>query len=185
MESFGIPCVHIVGVLVSLDIDVIPEKLILNWWTKKAKQSRNVDTAQEGEIPYSAYMSMHAAMLDDYRELVKLCCRNFGDYFEVKKKIATKRDLLRAKEHGREHGNTSDGAEHAEIRDPKRARHKGCGKRVLTSRGNFCRVQRCRRCERSDHNARKCDRVSRGGQACTHGSQTCPNTMEAEMNASY
>ncbi|MED6221002.1 hypothetical protein PIB30_117965 [Stylosanthes scabra] len=140
MESFGIPCVHIVGVLVYLDIAIIPGNLILNRWTKKAKQSRHIDGVRQGEIPDSAYMSMHAAMLDDCRELVKLACRNFEDYFEVKKRIATERDVLREKAQGF----TSEGAEGVEVRDPKRAKHKGCGRRVLTSTGRFRRVQRCR-----------------------------------------
>ncbi|RYR13752.1 protein FAR1-RELATED SEQUENCE 9-like [Arachis ipaensis] len=88
MESFGIPCVHIIGVLVRLNMIVIPDSLILGRWTKKAKQSPINNYVFSGEIPDAAYMSMHAAMLDDCRELVKLSCSYFEDYFEVKTKIA-------------------------------------------------------------------------------------------------
>ncbi|RYR75782.1 hypothetical protein Ahy_A01g000367 [Arachis hypogaea] len=97
MESFGIPCVHITGVLVRLNMVVIPDSLIL------------------------AYMSMHAAMLDDCRELVKLSCSYFEDYFEVKTKIANERDALREK-----------------------------------IRKRYRRVQRCRKCGKAGHNARRC-----------------------------
>ncbi|XP_057430316.1 protein FAR1-RELATED SEQUENCE 5-like [Lotus japonicus] len=37
METFGLPCDHIIGLLVHLDIDVIPESLILQRWCKSAK----------------------------------------------------------------------------------------------------------------------------------------------------
>ncbi|RYR73560.1 hypothetical protein Ahy_A02g007952 [Arachis hypogaea] len=70
MESFGIPYIHIVGVLVRLNMVVIPD---------------------------AAYMSMHVAMLNDYRELVKLSCSYFEDYFDVKTKIANEREALREK----------------------------------------------------------------------------------------
>ncbi|RYR53068.1 hypothetical protein Ahy_A06g027953 [Arachis hypogaea] len=70
MESFGLPCVHMVGVLVYLNMTAIPKGLILDWWTKRAKQPRApCDRTRVGEIPNAAYMSMHAAMLDDCREL--------------------------------------------------------------------------------------------------------------------
>ncbi|MED6146734.1 hypothetical protein PIB30_117286 [Stylosanthes scabra] len=169
MESFGLPCVHIVGVLISLDLDIIPPKMVLNRWTKKAKQPTQVDGPREGEIPDSAYMSMHAAMMDDCRELVKLSCRNFGDYYEVKKRINAERDLLREK--NRDTASASDFGDGTTVQDMKRARHRGCGRRVLTSKGKFRRVQRCRRCGRSGHNARKCDYTGQVGGGCTQGSQ--------------
>ncbi|XP_057426203.1 protein FAR1-RELATED SEQUENCE 5-like [Lotus japonicus] len=37
METFGLPCDHIIGVLVHLDIDVIPESLVMQRWCKTAK----------------------------------------------------------------------------------------------------------------------------------------------------
>ncbi|KAK7281325.1 hypothetical protein RIF29_09201 [Crotalaria pallida] len=38
MESFGIPCVHIIKVLMFLDILELPKSLVLNRWTKNAKE---------------------------------------------------------------------------------------------------------------------------------------------------
>ncbi|QHO01364.1 protein FAR1-RELATED SEQUENCE 5-like [Arachis hypogaea] len=41
MESFGIPCEHIVKVLVDRDICEIPRSLVLDRWTKKVKSALN------------------------------------------------------------------------------------------------------------------------------------------------
>ncbi|MED6144279.1 hypothetical protein PIB30_014139 [Stylosanthes scabra] len=100
-------------------------------------------------------MSMHAAMLDDCRELVRLCCHSFQDYFEVKRKIAKEREALLAKQKERIESNAvgDDGP----VRDPAGARHKGCSRRVQTAAGRFRRVQRCRKCGKAGHNARRCD----------------------------
>ncbi|RYQ99516.1 protein FAR1-RELATED SEQUENCE 5-like [Arachis ipaensis] len=37
MESFGLPCVHILSVLVRLDVGSFPDTLVLERWTKSAK----------------------------------------------------------------------------------------------------------------------------------------------------
>ncbi|RYR51946.1 hypothetical protein Ahy_A06g026885 [Arachis hypogaea] len=82
MESFGLPCVHMVGVL----------------WTKRAKQpSAASDGVRVGEIPNATYMSMHATMLDDCRELVNLSCRFFEDYLDVNTRLAREQQSLRDK----------------------------------------------------------------------------------------
>ncbi|XP_015962294.1 protein FAR1-RELATED SEQUENCE 5-like [Arachis duranensis] len=166
MESFGIPCVHIVGVLVRLNMVVIPGSLILGRWTKKAKQPPINNHVFSGEIPDAAYMSMHAAMLDDCRELVKLSCSNFEDYFEVKTKIANERDALREKIRKRLATTAEGGGDDASIHDPPRARHKGCGRHVVTTRGRYRRVQRCRKCGKAGHNARRC--ATGNGDDTTH-----------------
>ncbi|RYR58331.1 hypothetical protein Ahy_A05g024019 [Arachis hypogaea] len=52
--------------------------------TKRAKQpSATSDRICVGEILNAAYMSMHAAILEDCMELVNLSCRFFDDYFHV------------------------------------------------------------------------------------------------------
>ncbi|KAL4373823.1 uncharacterized protein DS421_5g149300 [Arachis hypogaea] len=166
MKSFGIPCVHIVGVLVRLNMVVIPGSLILGRWTKKAKQPPINNHVFSGEIPDAAYMSMHAAMLDDCRELVKLSCSNFEDYFEVKTKIANERDALREKIQKRLATTAEGEGDDASIHDPPRARYKGCGRHVVTTRGRYRRVQCCRKCGKAGHNARRC--AIGNGEDTTH-----------------
>ncbi|QHO57903.1 Protein FAR1-RELATED SEQUENCE [Arachis hypogaea] len=98
MESFRLPCVHMAGVLVYLNMTAIPRSLILERWTKRAKQPRaHSNGVHVGEIPDAAYMSMHAAMLDDCRELVSLSCRFFEGFVDVKTRFAKERQSLRDK----------------------------------------------------------------------------------------
>ncbi|KAL4276147.1 hypothetical protein AHAS_Ahas20G0178100 [Arachis hypogaea] len=154
IESFGIPCVYIVGVLVYLNITIIPAMLILERWTKRAKQPTLNTVTRVGEIPDAAYMSMHAAMFDDCRDLIRLSCRHFEYYFELKTRIANERAALREKHRLR--AGTVDVGERLGVRDPLCARYKRCGRRAVTSRGKSRRVQRCRKCGNAGHNSRKC-----------------------------
>ncbi|XP_016192111.1 protein FAR-RED IMPAIRED RESPONSE 1-like [Arachis ipaensis] len=154
MESFGIPCVHMVGVFVYLNITQLPVKTICERWTKKAKQAAVDPSGQVGEIPDAAYMSMHAALLNDCRELIKLACQYFEDYSELKSMIRNQSNVLREKHRLRV--SIADCGEKVSVRDPLRARHKGCGQRGLTAREKTRRVQRCSKCGKASHNSRKC-----------------------------
>ncbi|RYR04349.1 hypothetical protein Ahy_B06g084046 [Arachis hypogaea] len=147
MESFRLPCVHMVGILVYLNMTTIPRSLILDWWTKRAKQpSATSDGVRVGKIPDTTYISMHAAMLDNYRELVNLSCRFFDDYLNMKTRLAREHQFLWDK-----HRQRLGVAE--EVR---------CGRRVVTSRDKFCSVQRYRVCGKAEHNSRKCHKSCTG-----------------------
>ncbi|KAL4299557.1 hypothetical protein AHAS_Ahas17G0112800 [Arachis hypogaea] len=155
MESFGLSCVHMVGVLVYLNMIAIPRSLILDRCTKRAKQpSAASNEVRVGEILDTAYRSMHAAMLDDCRELVNLSCRFFEDYLDVKTRLARERQSLQDKHHQRL--GFDEEVSRVSVWDPQRARYKGCRRRVVTFRGKFCRVQRCRLCGKAGHNSCKC-----------------------------
>ncbi|MED6138018.1 hypothetical protein PIB30_070397 [Stylosanthes scabra] len=115
------------------DITILPLKLVLQRWTKNAKQPRVSEANLTGI-----------------------------DYFEVKRRIAKEREALLAKRRERIDSNVV--GEEGPVRNPVRARHKGCGRRVQTAMGRFKCVQRCRNCGRARHNARRCE-VGRGEDA--------------------
>ncbi|KAK7255317.1 hypothetical protein RIF29_28724 [Crotalaria pallida] len=48
MESFGLPCPHIVVVLVHKDVEELPSSLVLNRWCKTAKEGFSGRVALEG-----------------------------------------------------------------------------------------------------------------------------------------
>jgi hypothetical protein len=48
MESMGIPCEHIVGVMIYLNMVEIPFCLLLERWTKHAKDSTNCSKLVQG-----------------------------------------------------------------------------------------------------------------------------------------
>ncbi|KAL4304707.1 hypothetical protein AHAS_Ahas16G0005200 [Arachis hypogaea] len=54
MESFGIPCEHIISVLVRRDVRKIPKCLVLHRWTKKAKESMSEPSSFTSELQASS-----------------------------------------------------------------------------------------------------------------------------------
>ncbi|MED6175042.1 hypothetical protein PIB30_074807 [Stylosanthes scabra] len=84
---------HCSCVLVYLDKMTIPLSLMLDQSTK-AKQPPIREVARTGEILDVAYMSMHAAMLEDCQELVKMSCKYFEDYINMKKLLSNEQDAL-------------------------------------------------------------------------------------------
>ncbi|KAL4275472.1 uncharacterized protein DS421_20g688060 [Arachis hypogaea] len=178
MESFGLPCVHMVGGSGLSEHDSYPKGLILDRWTKRIKQPRaSCDGTRVGEISDTAYMSMHAAMLDDCRELVSLSCQFFEDYVDVKTRLAKERQSLREKH--RQRLGVAEEASRVSVRDPLRARYKGCGRRVVTSREKFHRVQKCRLCGKGGHNSRKCQQSSMGKNIDSFEAGAAYESMEA------
>ncbi|XP_057730219.1 protein FAR-RED ELONGATED HYPOCOTYL 3-like [Arachis stenosperma] len=131
MESFELPCVHMVGVLVYLNMTSIPKGLILDRWTKRAKQPRApCDGTRVGEIPDATYMSIHAAILDDCRELMSLSCRFFEDYVDVKTRLAKERQSLRDKH--RQKLGVAEEVSRVSVRDPMWTRGVDCVERADT-----------------------------------------------------
>ena len=64
MESFGIPCVHVIVVLVFLDMDKLPESLILKKWSMKAKEGVTVVNVGAGGFEDGCYISRVVSMND-------------------------------------------------------------------------------------------------------------------------
>ena len=109
MESNGLPCMHILGVLVFLDITELPKCLILDRWTKKTKHSIIRKHEASGELTDVAHMGMYAVLLDDCRDMCKLACQSFEDYADVKERVATERGWLRARQADRENNGEVQG----------------------------------------------------------------------------
>ena len=84
MESFGLLCIHIIAVLVYLDVEELPESLMLQRWTKRAKveiESRIIHEPLNGDI--SLYRSWVGSFVHYYRRLAKVACLADEDYFEM------------------------------------------------------------------------------------------------------
>ncbi|KAH1215816.1 Protein FAR-RED IMPAIRED RESPONSE 1 [Glycine max] len=83
MESFGMPCDHIVVLLVFLDFREVPKCLVLNRWTKKAKKSiigRYVDSSTFWD---SSPVSRHAHLHFLFTEMAEVAPRYEDDYNDV------------------------------------------------------------------------------------------------------
>ncbi|QHO49755.1 Protein FAR1-RELATED SEQUENCE [Arachis hypogaea] len=73
MESFGIPCEHIVCVLVHEDIDELPRSLVLPRWTKTAK----VGLQNVVEFHWdSLILSQYGCLMNWFRQLANFACQD-------------------------------------------------------------------------------------------------------------
>ena len=98
MESFGLPCIHIIAVLVYLDVEELPESLVLERWTKRAKvgiESRIIHEPLNGDI--SLYRSRVGSFVHHCRRLAKVACLADEEYFEMWDKVANETFRLERK----------------------------------------------------------------------------------------
>ncbi|RYQ90632.1 hypothetical protein Ahy_B09g096681 isoform A [Arachis hypogaea] len=73
MESFGIPCEHIVCVLVHEDIEELPRSLVLPRWTKTAKVGLQNAVGLHWD---SLMLSQYSCLMDWFRQLANFACRD-------------------------------------------------------------------------------------------------------------
>ncbi|KAJ1378729.1 Zinc finger, PMZ-type [Sesbania bispinosa] len=158
MESMGIPCEHIVVLLHYLDIKQLPNSLILERWTKYAKQS--VDGADLGTSSFggSMWKSQVISLLFDCYEMCRLAGKRMDKLEETRGVIRNHLQSLKVNE---EDGNNDEGndqeGDDINLRDPSHVRSKGCGSRQSTggSRGNR-RTTTCSVCQGRGHNKQTC-----------------------------
>nr|XP_029145752.1 protein FAR1-RELATED SEQUENCE 7-like [Arachis hypogaea] len=73
MESFGIPCEHIVCVLVHEDIEELPRSLVLPRWTKTAKVGLQNAVGFQWD---SLMLSQYGCLMDWFRQLANFACQD-------------------------------------------------------------------------------------------------------------
>ncbi|XP_057755694.1 protein FAR1-RELATED SEQUENCE 5-like [Arachis stenosperma] len=84
MESFGIPCEHIVKVVVDRDIREIPRSLVLDRWTKKVKSALNDPS---GFTRDAVVISRQSALVEFSKQLAAVAAK-------VPEKYEETRDLI-------------------------------------------------------------------------------------------
>ncbi|RYR13607.1 hypothetical protein Ahy_B04g070513 isoform A [Arachis hypogaea] len=80
MESFGIPCEHIVKVLVDRDICEIPRSLVLVRWTKKVKLALN---DLSGFTKDAIVISRQSALMEFFKQLATVAAKITERYEET------------------------------------------------------------------------------------------------------
>ncbi|RYR27218.1 hypothetical protein Ahy_B02g061562 [Arachis hypogaea] len=81
MESFGIPCEHIVKVLVDRDIREIPRSLVLDRWTKKVKSALNDPS---GFTRDAVVISRQSALVEFSKQLAAVAAKVPERYEETR-----------------------------------------------------------------------------------------------------
>ncbi|RYR20985.1 hypothetical protein Ahy_B03g066212 [Arachis hypogaea] len=98
MESYGIPCVHIIVVLVGNDISSLLETLVLKRWCKNAKNHvTSVRQVTKTGDAASRYRSRLGAFLDQCKHFAKLACLRDEDYKVFSEKMARDAIMLEVK----------------------------------------------------------------------------------------
>ncbi|XP_057429676.1 protein FAR1-RELATED SEQUENCE 7-like [Lotus japonicus] len=80
MESMGLPCHHVLAVLVYLDVCELPKCLVLQRWTKFAKDDVDKNAMLGSKHLDSFLISRYGALMSQYRELASFACRRFEDF---------------------------------------------------------------------------------------------------------
>ncbi|KAL4274738.1 hypothetical protein AHAS_Ahas20G0037200 [Arachis hypogaea] len=143
MESFGLPCVHILAILVRLDIDSLPKSLVLARWSKAAKEDLCYEllSSQYGDAGV-LYWSRLGAFLQHCKRLAKAACIRDEDFRQYLAKVVEDTCLLE-KTNGLRVAVFGTGVSNSggRVRDPVSVRTKGteCGNEPLGSRG----IKRC------------------------------------------
>ncbi|RYR66308.1 hypothetical protein Ahy_A03g012297 [Arachis hypogaea] len=150
MECFGVPCEHIIAVLVLNNVHEIPRSLILPRWTKDAKL---VAVESMGVIWDSVQLTQHWCLMDWYRKVCKIACQS-TEKFQFARDIAV---LMLKHFENEDAGNSSFQHEgppteggRPPARNPPRRSTKGNG-----GHGGK-KTQRCRLCREVGHNRTTC-----------------------------
>ncbi|WJX67125.1 hypothetical protein P8452_51618 [Trifolium repens] len=131
MESFGLPCEHIIALLVFLDIAELPNTLVVARWTKNAKEAICSTISESGD-DFNSHMDQAAADIH---------------------KMETKRGL---NDGG---GATNSGqTDHEILRDPAPIRSKGCAGVSFSSTKKKKKQKQCTTCKTIGHNKQTCER---------------------------
>ncbi|KAJ1400084.1 Zinc finger, PMZ-type [Sesbania bispinosa] len=154
MESLGIPCDHIVGVMDFLNMVGIPQSLILNRWTICAKESLD-QGASGGWDPLM--VCRYDALRMSSKRLMKVACRTSKDFSEVMTIFKNESETWEANQR-RPSCNVRNEEDviTENIRNPTVVRTKGC--RGGSSIGNCpgMRTLHCSACGLVGHNKQTC-----------------------------
>ncbi|KAF1881554.1 hypothetical protein Lal_00021406 [Lupinus albus] len=155
MESFGMPRSHSVFVLLILDISQLSSCLVLDRWTKKAKDVQRLNFQQCDLSKESVGSSRYGALSDGCRVLCNFACKTEENFTEMLEKIYNECSRLRLKQQSSETENVENVTEE-QVRDPIRVRAKGRAPGMTTKgkRGNQCGI-----CREIGHNRANCPNV--------------------------
>ncbi|QHO52514.1 Protein FAR1-RELATED SEQUENCE [Arachis hypogaea] len=171
MESFGLPCVHILAVLVRLDIDSLPKSLVLARLSKAAKEDLCYEPLSSRYSDAGVlYRSRVGAFLQHCKRLAKVACIREEDFRQYLAKVVEdtcwleKKNGLGGAVAGNGAGNSGGG-----VRDPISVRTKGTGRgnEPLGSRG--IKRRKCSTCGCVGHRRTRCPNAPPTSAPSTQG----------------
>ncbi|XP_028236774.1 uncharacterized protein LOC114416096 [Glycine soja] len=170
MQSIGLPCDHILVVLVSLNFMELPSSLVLNRWSKLATEQI------KDKYPYfamywdSQLMGRYATLVEVSREVCAVAYCDEEEYDKMLHFLSNEATRMKSKQNS-EHC-VDDNQTHQQdddfvgILDPVVVRSKGCGQVGMDESGRQRRIQKCRQCGGIGHNKRSCTNHPRNVNGC-------------------
>ncbi|XLU94867.1 hypothetical protein S245_009219 [Arachis hypogaea] len=158
MESFGLPCVHILAVLVRLDVASLPKSLVLQRWSKTAKvHVMEPSIVDEGGDAIALYKSRVGVFLHHCKRFAAVASMRDEDFKVYLEKVVGDTVVLELKNGvGRSAVAGTDNLEQDVVRDPVGVRTKGTGRghEPLGSRG--IKRRKCSTCGELGHRRTRC-----------------------------
>ncbi|RYR20961.1 hypothetical protein Ahy_B03g066188 [Arachis hypogaea] len=157
MESFGIPCVHILSVCVRLDLVEIPESLVLRRWSKAAKMEVHNQCGEQHTADRSVtYRTRVGAFSQLCKRLGRVACMSDEDFKLYSKKLLSDALFLEIKNGLRPSTDDLTAAQDCGVKDPIRVRTKGTG-RMSQACGSAPKTKRkCSTCGKLGHRRTRC-----------------------------
>ncbi|XP_058786646.1 protein FAR1-RELATED SEQUENCE 5-like [Vicia villosa] len=148
MESIGIPCEHIVAVMVYLNIVEFPENLVLNRWSLYAKESISGSYEDGSHYWDSHLVARHATLVNLSKEVADChiwMLKSKYNNEDVPDNIHVEEELVN-------------------ILNPSFSRSKGCGPGTVGTSERRRRTQTCGICGAAGHNRRCCPTLGADGE---------------------
>lgn len=171
MESFGLPCDHIIAVLMYLDFDHLPKNLVLHRWTKFATDTVRARYTNGSQYWDSQIASRYAGIIQLSKDVAERVYQDVEEYNRIVDFLSA--ELLRLKNKPTAVGiDASTGVHNVvvdeSLLDPTCVRTKGCGSNPIATPGGSRRPQSCSQCGVIGHNKRSCPKgVNNFENACT------------------
>ncbi|XP_072060439.1 protein FAR1-RELATED SEQUENCE 5-like [Arachis hypogaea] len=157
MESFGLPCVHILSVCVRLDLVEIPESLVLRRWSKAAKMEVHNQCVEQHTADRSVtYRTRLGAFSQLCKRLGRVACMSDEDFKLYSNKLLSDALFLEIKNGLRPSTDDITAAQDCGVKDPIRVRTKGTG-RMSQACGSAPKTKRtCSTCGKLGHRRTRC-----------------------------
>ncbi|XP_016207194.1 protein FAR1-RELATED SEQUENCE 5-like [Arachis ipaensis] len=157
LESFGIPCVHILSVCVRLDLVEIPESLVLRRWSKAAKMEVHNQCVEQHTVDRSVtYRTRVGAFSQLCKRLGRVACMSDEDFKLYSKKLLSDALFLEIKNGLRPSTDDLTAAQDCGVKDPIRVRTKGTGRMSQACGSSLKTKRKCSTCGKLGHRRTRC-----------------------------
>ncbi|KAG5032591.1 hypothetical protein JHK85_016573 [Glycine max] len=183
MQSIGLPCDHILAVLVSLNFMELPSSSVLNRWSKLATKQIKDKYPDSAMYWDSQLMGRYATLVEVSREVCAAAYRDEEEYDKMLHFLSNEATRMKSKQNS-EHC-VDDNQTHqqdddfAGILDPVVVRSKGCGQVGMDESGRQRRIQKCRQCGGIGHNKRSCTNHPRNVNGCMSSTEQTSSMLQA------